>query len=60
MRKPSRHRAAGLHHMHTYHMLVEVSGDPQPRGGGEAARRVRLTVRLPERLYEHYVSRSRC
>jgi hypothetical protein len=37
MRKPCRRRAAGLHHMHTYHMLVEVSGDPQSSGGGKVA-----------------------
>ena len=37
MRKADSRRAVGLHHMHTYHMLVEVSGDPQPKGGGEAA-----------------------
>ena len=37
MRKPGWRRAAGLHHMLTYHMLVEVSGDPQPTGGGKVA-----------------------
>ena len=40
--------------------LLKYRVTRNPEAGAKSPRRVRLTVRLPERLYEHYVSRSRC